>query len=718
MSQQRRIKIGIDVGGTFTHAVAVNVDTMDLVGKAVVPTTHHHKDGVAAGVVESMQLLLKEANIHSGEVILIAHSTTQATNALIEGDVAKVGIICLATGPGAIRARGEANCGKIELSEGKYLYTGFRFLDTERDFSEASIRRVIEELKAEGCEAIVSTESFGVDNPEREIRVAEIAAQMGLPASASSQLSQLYGLRVRTRTAVINASMLPKMLETANLTEKAVRESGMQVPLMVMRSDGGIMDIDAMRKRPILTMLSGPAAGVAAALMYERISDGSMIEVGGTTSDICVIKNGRPIVTNGEIGGHRLFIRTLDVRTVGIAGGSVPRWRGNKLVDVGPRSAHIAKLKYEAFTPGIESVELTTVCPVPERGDPDDYLALKINGSSEPTHTLTPTGAANVLGLATEYAKGETQSIRVAFESVGRLCGLSAEALADRLLEIATKRVINVVKRMLDEHKMHGKKITLVGGGGGAEAITPYTAKKMKMPYRIARNTEVISAIGVALGIIQDTVERTIMNPSESDIVAIRKEAFESVQRMGADASTIQVVVEVDRQTKRVSATASGTPELRTRELGGALPSDEELAAKAADLFGSRTVQRISGEDGWLQIYTTEQERRILLGLLTTIYTPVAVIDREGIVRLQVADARVDYVTPAEVDALLTQILDQYTTYGDGGMVIPDVFLVKPGQIADLTGLVEASQVQSVARVEMQSMLPTDKVAIISNRKG
>ncbi|MEY3161179.1 MAG: hypothetical protein RIT25_1170 [Planctomycetota bacterium] len=712
----RRLKIGIDVGGTFTHAVAVDVAKTELVGKAVVPTTHGHKDGVAAGVVASMHRLLAEAKIAPEEVVLIAHSTTQATNALLEGDVAKVGVLALGSGAPGLRARREARLGTVQLGPGAVLETAFRFLDVGSGFDAAKARTLIQELVAEGARALVAAEPFSVDRPENEQAVVRIAEELGLPATATSSLTQLYGLRMRTLTAAVNASMLPIMIETADRTARAIAESGIRAPLMVMRSDGGIMDIAAMRKRPVLTMLSGPAAGVAAALMYERIANGVFVEVGGTSSDICLIRNGRPEIRAAEIGGRRLFLRTLDVRTVGVAGGSIPRARRGKLTDVGPRSAHIAGLEYEAFTPDLGEVEVVNFRPKPS--DPDDYLALRRNGKV--SHAVTPTGASNLLGLSQGYGKGDARSVQSAFEALARYCGTTAKAAATRVLELGAARVAPVVKRLLAEHKVAASEFVMVGGGGGAEAVVPFTAQTLGMEHRIARHAEVISAIGVALGILQDSVERTLLSPSESELLAIRREAFERVRQMGADPATIEVHVEIDRRERRVRATASGSPQLRTRDLSGPRPAADELRATAARAMRVEPeAVVVHGADGsWLRTYSAEHRVPVLFGLFKVWRMPAVVVDAEGIVRHRTRDACCVTAPASDVEAKLAELVSRYTTWGDGGLIIPDVKLVKPTQLVDLAGLVELPQLLALASAELAPLEPAEQVTIVVAPRG
>ena len=713
----RRIKIGIDVGGTFTHAVAVEADTSALLGTAMVPTTHAADEGVARGVVESMHRLLEECGIDPSEVVFIAHSTTQATNALLEGDVATVGVIGMGRGWEGRRARGQTRIDGLALAPGKMLPTVHRFLDTGAPLTDDRLAAVLDELRRNGAEVFVVSEAFGVDDQANEHRVAEFIRERGGLATAASDLSQLYGLKVRTRTAVINASMLPRMLDTADRTERAVRESGIACPLMVMRSDGGIMDIAQMRRRPILTMLSGPAAGVAAALAFVRISDGIFLEVGGTSTDISVVRNGRPTVRSAELGGHRLFMRTLDIRTVGIGGGSMARARDGRIVDVGPRSAHIAGLGYPSFAAVPPGATFTTAHVTPKPGDPGDYLAIDV-GAGRPSLAYTTTDAANALGLVKGHAKATSEAGGRVTSWLSSQFHLSPEDFARQVLDPAVARVASVVATFIEDYGLDRRDLTLIGGGGGAEVIARPTAHAMGLAVRIADRAEVLSAIGVALGMIQDTVERTVVNPTEADVLAIRRAALESVLTMGAVAESVEVKVEVDARQKRLIATARGTPELRTRDEASPTCSEAELrqiAARSCVLPADGL--ELVGTAGVLWVYRGHEVLPRWWGMRTVERHPVRVIDREGIVRLKVADGLALSATLSPIARDLSGVIDELTVYGDAGGLVPDVFLVVAGRVVDLSGLTTRDHVVSLVRAEIDSLGGDEPAVAIVARK-
>ena len=357
-----KVRIGIDVGGTFTDAVIIDDNTYKLVGTLKILTTHKENEGVTFGIIKVIKEVMEKYNIKPEDVVFIAHGTTQATNALLEGDVVPIGIVGMGNGMEGLKARGDTQVGDIELAPSRYLKTYHRYMDTSK---ENNIEAVIKELKDEGCEVIVASAAFSVDDSSSETEVLKIASKMGIYSTGSHEISKLYGLKIRTRTASINASILPKMIETANMTEVSVKKAGIKAPLMIMRGDGGVMDINEVRKRPILTMLSGPAAGVAGALMHEKISNGVFLEVGGTSTDISVIKNGKVMVEYAVVGGHKTYLSSLDVRTVGIAGGSLVRIGDKGVIDVGPRSAHIANLGYSVYSNPEDIVCLLYTSPSP-----------------------------------------------------------------------------------------------------------------------------------------------------------------------------------------------------------------------------------------------------------------------------------------------------------------------------------------------------------------
>src|SRR3954447_2184158 len=194
----RTYRIGIDVGRTFTKAVLIDNATHQVTGRYSVLTTHSGPRGVAKGVVEVFRNVLERGEVDPADVVFLAHSTTQATNALLEGDVAPVGIFGMASRVEALLARGQSAIKEIELAPRRYLRPSHRFLTTDA-LSEAAMRAALEELKAEGVRVVVASGAFSVDDQSGEERVMRAAAELGLAATGGHEITKLYGLTTRTR---------------------------------------------------------------------------------------------------------------------------------------------------------------------------------------------------------------------------------------------------------------------------------------------------------------------------------------------------------------------------------------------------------------------------------------------------------------------------------------------------------------------------------------
>lgn len=234
------------------------------------------------------------------------------------------------------------------------------------------------------------------------------------------------------------------------------------------------------------------------------------------------------------------------------------RVKDNALVDVGPRSAHIAGLKYAVYTPLDEIIEPELEFFSPKKGDPDDYVRIKLaNGKRV---TLTNSCAANVLGLCkqTDFSYGIQESARLCMQPLADYLGVTVEEAARQILQKAFEKIQPVIEEFAEKYRLERDQITLVGVGGGAAALLPFSANAMQLNYSIPQYAEVISSIGVALAMIRDVVERVIPNPSTEDINRIKKEAAGLAIKNGAVPSTIEVHIEIDPQSSKVTAIATG----------------------------------------------------------------------------------------------------------------------------------------------------------------
>ena len=500
------IRVGVDVGGTFTKAVALEAHPLALLHHEVVPTSHGAAGGVSEGVAAALRALLEGLGDRRGEVELVAYSTTQAMNALLEGDVARVGVVGIGAEPELRRARKRTRVGDVKLAPGPGAAHRARLPRRDARPRRGAVAAALDGLKAAGCTAVAVSGAFAVDAPEQERTVAEAARERGLPVCAGHELSGAYGLETRTISAAINASILPLVERTAQIVEGVLHEAGVDVPLLVLRGDGGAMSLDGFRQGPSFTIGSGPAAGVAAALHQLSLTDGIVLECGGTSSNVSVVKHGRTVLRTLRVMGRPTSLRSVDSWVVGAAGGSMARIGRRRVEETGPRSAHVAGLPYACFAAAedIDGAALELLAPRP--GDPE-YAVLRT--ASGQHVALTATCAAHALGLV----DGDRGAVALAaFGPLAQRLRCTPEQAARGVMDAAVAKIAGAVAEAARAHDF-GPEVPVVALGGAGPALAGEVARALGRPLVTPAHPEILSSIGAALSLVRAEIARHCSGP-------------------------------------------------------------------------------------------------------------------------------------------------------------------------------------------------------------
>lgn len=699
----RRIRIGIDVGGTFTKAIAIDVKTGQIIGKSIVPTTHKAQKGVSEGIVATLSNMIGGSKIQLSEIELIAHSTTQAINALLEADVAKVGIIAMGVAPEKGDVIKRTSLHDTTFNSDNSLKTEHVFLDTSHLISESEVNRAIGDLKSRGAGVIVATEAFGVDDPSNEMFVMKNAIQNDVPATASHEISGIYGLEIRTLTAAINASVLPKTFEVANFVEEAIRGAGVTAPLMIMKGDGGVTSMDTFRTKPILTILSGPAASVAGALLYLKVTNGIFIEVGGTSTNICIIKNGKPEIRYVTIKEHPTCIRSMDVRILGVAGGSMVKLKDKRVWKVGPRSAHIAGMRYACFADPDVLKKGKIVMVQPKQSDKEPYVAIDCGGEQ---FAITNTCAANALGMIekTDYSYANQTSAKIAMELLGRQIGVTGPEVAMSIIQTASFEITKTVSKILKEFKMDKVKTQIVGGGGGASVLVPFVAKQLGIQYQKAEHADIISSIGVASSMIQEEIEHTITNPTPEQISEMHKKIHAMMIDRGAVPESIVINSEYISEKSLLRVSATGNVELDSADNAKNVFTLNEALHRAGEVMEiDSSLVELNFETDHYFVFVGHVSEKKLFSKKNRHH--VLVLDRFGRQKLSVKNAKVFQGGKISILEELDDFLESRNND-----IAPQVYLLNNLKLVDFSSLTSTAHILNAVQQELDA---SEKAAVI-----
>jgi N-methylhydantoinase A len=556
-----RYRIGIDTGGTFTDIVSV--DTVS--GTTHVTKVASTPANPAIGLVRGVNEILTAAGATSDDVAGLAHGTTVATNALLQGEINSLGLIVNSGFRHILEiARQSVPEGYgnsyfwvkpdrivplqfVREVAGRLDFRGHEL----RPLDEATVREAARYFRAQGIRAVGICLLHSYANDAHERRAAEIVTQEYPDATLSLSCVVLpeYREYERAVTTLVDAFVKPHMERYLKRVRQELGVGLQDKPFLVMQSSGGVASADQVVRKPITTALSGPAAGVLGSAVVAEIAgfpDLVTLDAGGTSTDLCLIEGGKPHVTNGgSVGPFPVRIPMIDIETIGTGGGSIAWISREGHLKVGPRSA--------GAEPG-----------------PMCYP----NGGVEPTITdanlvlgrIPPSLIGGGIALNVERARGGIAALSA------KLPGhMSVEQLASGIIEIANWNQANAIRQMTIQRGIDPREFALLSFGGAGPAQSAHVMDLLGMKACIVPpNPGNLSAFGLlAVDWRTDHIVTKVMHEDAIDLndvaaryAALEREATATLQRDGIEASRIRLVREADiryaGQSMEVRVTAPG----------------------------------------------------------------------------------------------------------------------------------------------------------------
>jgi N-methylhydantoinase A len=504
---------GIDVGGTFTDLVIVDPAT-GSVKLAKVPTTLPNQ---AEGVLNA----LEQAGTDLGDIDLIVHGTTTTTNAVLERTLAKTGLITTAgfrdvlelgrrTRPNAYGMHGRfvpviPRDLRLEVPERMDAH-GMALIPLD----EKAVRDAAVFLRDSGCESLVIHFLHAYSNPTHEVRAAQIAAEVWPNAYITTGHSLLSESREYERgvTAAVNASVQPLLERYISRLADKLAERGYRHDLVVMNGNGGMVSARLVSKEAVKTVMSGPASGVMAAVATGRRAGVTHLltyDMGGTSTDVAMIRNGRAPVSN-EIEveyAMPIHVPMVDVRTVGAGGGSIARIDAGGMLRVGPESAGSA--------PG-------PVC----------YGRGGTRVTISDANLLLGRLPATRFGQAAEMARQAMQ------DQIAAPLGLSVEEAAEAVVRIANTHMAGAIRMVSISMGADPRDFALFAFGGAGPLHAVALARELAVPtVLIPARPGITNALGCVVADLRQDFVRTVNTPLDSVDIAIVHAIFAEQEAAG-----------------------------------------------------------------------------------------------------------------------------------------------------------------------------------------